>query len=239
MVKNIYFSFGGITGMIEHFGKIKYLLRAGICDTTTDIYGCSAGSFAGLLLFLGIRGMVDIDDVQNKCLALYNSNLGLRLCAIQILRYVIDTYCSNVVFDDRLHIGISKMDGFVFVKPIDDIFECLMSSINIPVIIGYNGYGLDGGLMISGAQHLPENTLILNTTFWFPISLIMPITETIVRILNNYGHEDTQRDIVYHNTYKKSKNNAHQELHLTDFQLGLLFSIHQLYSGTIANEQIR
>jgi hypothetical protein len=127
------------------------------------------------------------------------------------------------------------MDGFVFIKPIDDIFECLMSSINIPVIIGYNGYGLDGGLMISGAQHLPENTLILNTTFWFPISLIMPITETIVRILNNYGHEDTQRDIVYHNTCKY---NVHQKYNLTDFQLGLLFSIHQLYSGGITNEQI-
>ncbi len=222
--------------MIEHFGKIKCVLRSGICDTTTDIYGCSAGSVAGLLLFLGIRGMVDIDDVQTKCLELYNSNLGLRLCAIQILRYVIDTYCSNVVFDDRLHIGISKMDGFVFVIPKDDIFECLMSSINIPVLIGYNGYGLDCGFMISGAQHLPENTLIMNTTFWFPTTIFLPITETIVRILNSYGDEDTQRDIVYHNTYKKSKNNTHQEHNFTDFQLGLLFTIHQLYSGGITRQ---
>jgi hypothetical protein len=46
MIENIYFGSGGITGTIEYFGKIKYLLTAGVCDTQTDIYGCSAGSFA-------------------------------------------------------------------------------------------------------------------------------------------------------------------------------------------------
>lgn len=230
MIQNIYFGSGGITGMIEYFGKIKYLLRAGVCDIQTDIYGCSAGSFAGLLLFIGIRRQLDLDDIQNKCLELYNSQLNLRLRVIQILRYVIDKYCDDIVFD-RLHIGISKIDGFVFVIPKDDLLECLMSSMNIPIIIGYNGYGLDGGLMMSASHHLPGNTLIMNSTFWFPISFIIPITNTTVRILNEYGEETVKSHFSHP---KKETDNTKHEYRFTDFQLGLLFTIHQIYSGHIS-----
>jgi hypothetical protein len=193
--KNIFFNGGGFTGFYEHIGAINYIRENKL--TFDKYYGLSAGTAAALMLLLDI----EIDEVLRYVEFEINKQTTDKHFDMTLLHIKACTYCIKKTADayrilnNKMYIGITLSTGFIWKSEFEsniDLCNALLCSGNIPMVSSYDAKigditAIDGS---AGCPGIPSNTLLLHTTFSFPVTLIYPSIDIIKYALIYNGYRN-------------------------------------------------
>jgi hypothetical protein len=198
--KNVFFNGGGVLGFYEHIGAIRYIRENKIIFDR--YYGLSAGIAAVMVLLLD----VDIDALLKYADMEINNQLENGLLDITLLHIKVCTYCikqspgAYKLVNNKICVGITLSTGFIWKSEFEsdvDLCNALLCSGNIPMVSSYdakinNIIAIDGS---AGCPGIPSNTLIIHTTFSFPVTLLYVQIDIIRFALIYNGYSNIKRGI--------------------------------------------